>query len=158
MAWHDVDFVCVAAGQLQLAGAAAQTQGRLSRQLLFHQYLSEKGVCSHLSGSKHAAALSCVRFAQAHVLLTDSVAQVASWPRQQLSLKRKLGSLSPHKAFRGSRLPGSPHHCWARPSAQATLHTAPSRLPAAGTKPVEVRLGTRSPVSDPGKRILAHYC
>ncbi|KAK9916715.1 hypothetical protein WJX75_006196 [Coccomyxa subellipsoidea] len=63
--------------------------------------------------------------------------KVASWPRQQLGLKRKLGSLSPHKAFRSSRLPGSPHHCWAPPSAQATLHTAPSRLPAAGTKPVE---------------------
>ncbi|EIE26629.1 hypothetical protein COCSUDRAFT_59149 [Coccomyxa subellipsoidea C-169] len=59
--------------------------------------------------------------------------KVAPWSRQQQPAlsKRRPGSQSPHKPLRGSRLPGSPHHCWARPSAQATLHTAPPHLPAA---------------------------
>ncbi|CAL8466943.1 g6479 [Coccomyxa elongata] len=59
--------------------------------------------------------------------------KVAPWLRKQSGLKRRSGSASPHQALSGGgRLPGSPHHMWARLSAQATVHTAPALLQAAG--------------------------
>ncbi|BDA40751.1 hypothetical protein COCOBI_01-4050 [Coccomyxa sp. Obi] len=64
--------------------------------------------------------------------------KAAPWLRKQSGLKRRSGGASPHQALSGGRLlPGSPHHMWARLSAQATVHTAPAQLQAAGhaTKP-----------------------